>query len=139
MEQIKEFLQKGLHTAKKIYFKSIVWIGRFFSKSERATLVAQNYWKYIKDSFIYTYKRCVVRAEYTRRDFITFFIVAIFFGMGIKSIATQTLTIGYEDYKLAPKETLYDMNRVQQKVIDQGSVSLKNDPRKGGTCSEPNN
>lgn len=134
-----DFLEEGIRIVKKIYFNVVVQIGRLFSKNERNTLRVKNYWKYIKDSFFYTYERCIVRAEYTRRDFITFFVVALFLGMGIKSLAIQTITIGFEDYKLAPKETLYDMNLVQQKVIDQGSVSLKNDPRKGGVCSELSN
>lgn len=134
-----DFLENGVRIVKKIYFNVVVWIGRLSTKNEWNTLRAKNYWKQARNFFPDIYARCIIRAEYTRRDFIAFFVVALFLGMGIKSIAIQTITIGFEDYKLAPKETLYDMNLVQQKVINQGNVSLKNDPRKGGVCLEPSN
>jgi hypothetical protein len=132
----KDFFEKGVRIAKKIYFNTVVWIGRLFTKNDRNVLLAKNYWKHIKDSLFYTSKRYFVRAEYTRRDFVVFFFIAFLFGMGIKSFAIQNFTIGFEDYKLAPKESLYDMNVVQQKVVERGSSALKDDPRKGGTCSE---
>jgi len=135
----KEMVDKSVRVAKKAYFNVVVWIGRLVTKNERNISLKKNYWKYIRDSFLYTYERCFVRAEYTRRDFIAFFIVALVLGIGIKSLAVQNITIGFEDYTLAPKETLYDMNLVQQKVIDRGNTALKNDIRKGGVCSDISN
>ncbi len=83
-----------------------------------------------------TYGRLVTRGEYMKRDFIAIFVIAIMIGMAAKSIATSTVTIGFEDYKLAPKETLYDLNAMQKRLIERGGVSVSSDIASGGACSE---
>ncbi len=93
----------------------------------------------LKDSRVFfseTYARFIVRREYTKRDLIVLFILAIILGAGLKTIATGIVTIGFEDYTLVSKETLYDLNAVQQKLIDEGGSLAGSDAAPAGTCSE---
>ena len=82
-----------------------------------------------------TYERLVVRGEYAKRDFIVLFIAAVLLGIAFKSVATETITIGFEDYTLAPEGTLYDLNVMQKNLIERDSI-----PVSGGApanmCSE---
>lgn len=71
------------------------------------------------------YGRIVLRREYTRYDLIALFIVAVVIGGGIKWAAVQTVTIGFRDYTLASSETPYDLNAVEQQLIDAGGTSLR--------------
>lgn len=94
---------------------------------------------FLKDSQVFfseTYARFVVRREYTKRDLVALFILAAILGAGLKSIATETITIGFNDYTLAPEETLYDLNAVQQKLIDGGGTIAGSASAPAGTCSE---
>lgn len=94
---------------------------------------------FLKDgriSFKDTYARVVVRREYAKHDLIALFIIAVILGAGLKSIATGTVTIGFEDYTLAPEETLYDLNALQKKLIDEGGRIDGSTVAEGEACSE---
>lgn len=82
------------------------------------------------------YTRLVIRGEYTRRDLGVLFIVAFFVGYGLKTAASQTITIGFEDYTLPSKERLLNMNDVQKKVTEDGGAFRENDGVSAGVCSE---
>lgn len=82
------------------------------------------------------YARLVIRGEYAKRDLVILFMVAFFVGVGMKTAATQTITIGFDDYTLPPKETLLDLNDIQKKVIENGGVLRESDVASGGVCSE---
>lgn len=81
------------------------------------------------------YERLVVEGKYTKRDFAVLFIAAVILGIAFKAVATDTVTIGFEDYTLAPQETLYDLNAMQQTLIQRGGVSVS-DGVSAGACSE---
>lgn len=81
------------------------------------------------------YRRLIVRGEYTRRDLAILFIAAVLLGMAFKAVAAGIVTIGFEDYTLAPQETLYDLNAMQQTLIQRGGVSVS-DGVSAGACSE---
>lgn len=82
------------------------------------------------------YTRLVIQGEYTRRDLGVLFIVAFFVGYGLKIAASQTITIGFEDYTLPSKERLLNMNAVQKKVTENGGAFTENDVVSAGVCSE---
>ncbi|MFZ2299934.1 MAG: hypothetical protein WAW00_02270 [Candidatus Moraniibacteriota bacterium] len=82
-----------------------------------------------------TYERLVVRGEYAKRDFIVLFVAAVLLGMAFKAVATDTITIGFEDYTLAPKGTLYDLNAMQKNLIENASVPVSGGAP-AGMCSE---
>ncbi|KKU06485.1 MAG: hypothetical protein UX10_C0031G0006 [Candidatus Magasanikbacteria bacterium GW2011_GWA2_45_39] len=82
------------------------------------------------------YARLVIRSEYTKRDLAVLFVVAFFVGYGLKTAAAQVITIGFDDYTLPPKEMLFDLNAVQKKMIENGSVLRESDAMLGGACSE---
>lgn len=84
-----------------------------------------------------TSTRLVVRREYTRNDLIALFILAVILGAGLKAVATDTITIGFDDYTLPPEETLYDLNALQQKFIDEGGTLAGNAVTpSAGSCSQ---
>lgn len=132
----RDFLKESILVAKKMYFDSIVWVGRLFGKNEHISVLVRNSWKRIGHSFSETYSKFVIRGEYTKRSLIVLFILAFSIGVAIKTIAVQSITIGFEDYTLAPRETLYDINLLQQKIIDRGDILSRNSVPKGGVCSE---
>lgn len=65
-----------------------------------------------------TSERILVRREYTTYDLAAFFIMAVIIGGGIKAVAVTTITMGFEDYKLASEETAYDLNVLEQRYRD---------------------
>ena len=83
-----------------------------------------------------TYERIILRREYTRYDLIALFIVAAVIGGGAKALAVQTVTIGFEDYTLASAETPYDLNALEQKLIDAGGTSLRDKNANARSCAQ---
>lgn len=83
-----------------------------------------------------TSTRLVVRREYTRNDLIALFILAVILGAGLKAVAADTITIGFDDYTLPPEETLYDLNAVQQRLIDEGGTPVGSSVAPVGACSQ---
>ncbi|MEK9151072.1 MAG: hypothetical protein AAB547_00385 [Patescibacteria group bacterium] len=81
------------------------------------------------------YERLVVQGKYTKRDLVVLFIAAVILGIAFKAVATDTVTIGFEDYTLAPEGTLYDLNAMQKDLIGRGGVPISGDAA-GGACSE---
>lgn len=78
----------------------------------------------------------IVRGEYTRRGLAILFVLAVLLGATIKSAVSDSITIGFEDYKLAPSETLIDLNAVQKQVLREGgSLSLSGAAAQGPSCS----
>lgn len=83
------------------------------------------------------YNRFIVRGEYTARDLAILFILAILIGASIKTVASDAITIGFEDYTLAPQGTLIDLNTVQKQVLRSGgSLTLSGNVPLGGVCSQ---
>lgn len=131
------FLKKSISAVKKTYASVLIQSSNAVLRKGFVSRMYTNR-EHIHGFFSNTYSRCVIRGEYTRYDLIVLFVVAFFLGTALKTIAIQNVTIGFEDYTLAPKETLYDINLLQQKIIDRSEPSLNNNAIKGGTCSELN-
>lgn len=121
---------------RKTYIVSITWLGAFFPKDIDVSSFTRNISENIKRFSSETYSRFVIRGEYTKRSLIILFILACSLGIVIKGIAVQGVTIGFEDYTLAPHKTLYDINLLQQKIIDQGNALSQNRLPEGGMCQE---
>lgn len=83
---------------------------------------------------VMTYERIIVRREYTKYDLIAFFIVAALIGGSVKVAAIQTITIGFEDYTLTLPETAYDLNVLEQNLIDAGGASVGDKSAPIRTC-----
>ena len=86
--------------------------------------------------FTVTYGRIIIRRQYTTRDLIMFFILAMMLGAGIKAVAAETVTIGFEDYTLAPAATLYDLNALEQRFIDEGTAISRNSAAQVRACTQ---
>ncbi|OGI14121.1 MAG: hypothetical protein A3E38_02165 [Candidatus Moranbacteria bacterium RIFCSPHIGHO2_12_FULL_54_9] len=82
------------------------------------------------------YARLVTRGEYTKRDLIILFILAILLGIALKSAAVQTITIGYDDYTLRHQGTLYDLNAIQRKLTDEGGAFVSGSAGAGNVCTQ---
>lgn len=74
--------------------------------------------------------------DYSVRDLIVIFVVAACLGAGFKFVAEETITIGFDDYTLASKKTFYDLNALQQKIIDEGGSLAVSTRGQGGSCSQ---
>lgn len=53
----------------------------------------------------------------TKYNLLALFALAFILGVMIKVVASETITMGFDDYKLAPKEKLYDLNVIQRKFM----------------------
>jgi hypothetical protein len=76
--------------------------------------------------------------EYTSRDLAILFLIALLCGALIKTIVNDSLTIGFDDYKLSRNKNIVDLNVLEKKLItDGGTVATAGavTPR-GETCSE---
>lgn len=144
---IKEAITKSQVVLGKVASKYFPIIREFcrqaLCKSARfiATLQMRGYinkfFKRGKDICAHPYNRCIVRSEYTSRDLALLFIVAILIGASIKSIATDTITMGFDDYTLAPEGVSIDLNTVQKQVLSEGgSLTLSRSIPAGGVCSQ---
>jgi len=136
LKKIRGFLEALLSKVKKLYADGIIRLGAFFPKdieiSSFIRKIPENTGRFSSE----TYSKFVVRGEYTKRSLIVLFAVAFSLGIAIKAIAVQGVTIGFEDYTLAPHETLYDINLLQQEIIDRGDVLSRNSLLEGGVCQD---
>lgn len=76
--------------------------------------------------------------EYSRRDLFILFVIAVVVGASFKAWVNDTITIGFDDYKLKESTQSLDLNKIQKELIaNGGSLALveKNVPQ-GKTCSE---
>lgn len=76
--------------------------------------------------------------EYSPRDLALLFIVALLLGAFVKSIVNDTLTIGFDDYKLSRSEKIVDLNVLQKELIKNGGTLATSEtpaPR-GESCGE---
>lgn len=92
-----------------------------------------------KDLFHYLKSnlRNIWKRDFTVRRIALFFLFALVLGVAIKSLLSDRLTIGYQDYLLPPAETLVDLNAVQRDVLGQGgSTSLSRAVPVGEKCTE---
>lgn len=76
------------------------------------------------------------KREYTMRDGVILLVVAIILGAGLKAVAADTFTIGYEDYRLKPAEALIDIDAIQKEMIKKGESMPVADQSAGASCSE---
>lgn len=134
-----DFLRQRVFFVKEAYANFLLRIGRLSIRADRRTLFVQKNFRHVRNFFFDIYEKWVVRGEYTKRSLTVLFVVAFFLGAAIKTIASERITIGFEDYTLAPKATLYDINLLQQKIINQGDASFENYAAQGGACSEFDN
>ncbi|MGK2848887.1 MAG: hypothetical protein ACSLEX_02355 [Minisyncoccota bacterium] len=68
--------------------------------------------------------RIVIRQAYKRTDLIIFFTFAILVGCGVKMMAIETVTIGFQDYTLSSADTFYDIDSLENKLIEQGDKGI---------------
>lgn len=59
----------------------------------------------------------MLKLDYVNYNLIILFALAFVIGAAIKTVASETITMGFDDYKLAPKEMLYDLNAMQKKFM----------------------
>jgi len=145
MKLNKYFFKRHWHTLWKRFFNALQrlkratfeFLGRLPRTEDMRVRFRMN--TFLKDGRYFLqaqYARLVIRSEYTKRDLAVLFVVAFFVGYGLKTAAAQVITIGFDDYTLPPKEMLFDLNAVQKKMIENGSVLRESDAMLGGACSE---
>lgn len=78
----------------------------------------------------------LVRRDFSRRDLVILFFVAFLVGVFFKQSAREFFTIGYEDYKLTEASTLYDLNQVEQTLLENGGTLAVSQSRTGLACME---
>lgn len=120
-------------------FLIVLWKDKVFIGAEKSILWITIQSKKWFQSVQKWYRRCKAGSEYTKRDLLFFFCIACFFGIGVKMLAIQKITIGFEDYTLVSKSSLYDMNEIRNDINPVSkSASEKNIPQ-GKTCSDDDN
>lgn len=58
------------------------------------------------------------------------FMVGLLAGIGMKYLAEDTLTIGYDDYTLSSSQTLYDLNDLQDRFETRALLETESSLRK---------
>lgn len=74
------------------------------------------------------------------RIFVMLFIIALCIGAATKLLVRDSLTIGYDDYRLSSSPNTLDLNRIQKDVIRNGgslAVNEKSVPT-GQSCTATN-
>jgi len=76
--------------------------------------------------------------EYSPRGLALLFLLALFAGASIKSLLNDSLTIGFDDYKLSRTETKVDLNTLEKDLIKQGGslATTAETPPRGKSCFE---
>lgn len=62
-----------------------------------------------------------IKTGIPERFWLAFFLAGFALGLGIKELASTNFTIGYDDYRLPPKERLFDLNASREKALVNGS------------------
>lgn len=65
-------------------------------------------------------------------------VVGIGIGIGLKSVAEKSLTIGHEDYHLVPTNRLYALNALREQALDDGAVLPISEERSYPACNLQN-
>lgn len=80
----------------------------------------------------------LLHREYASRDLALLFLVALLTGALVKSIVNDTLTIGFDDYKLSRSPNVVDLNILQKELIQNGGTlaTSKEPVPRGESCSE---
>lgn len=80
----------------------------------------------------------LLHREYTPRGLALLFLVAAALGFATKSLVHDSLTIGYDDYRLSDSRRTVDLNHLQQELLSRGgSLSTDEAPLpKGDSCSD---
>lgn len=77
------------------------------------------------------------KREYSRKGLVLLFLVALALGAFIKSFANNSLTMGFDDYKLSRSEKIVDLNRLQKELIQNGGTLATSEPApRGEVCTE---
>lgn len=105
--EIREKIEEWLVQAKKLVQKTIL-LGREYFGHERSS-----------------------------RGLVALFILAVFVGAVTKSLLNDSLTMGFDDYKLSRSEKIVDLNRLQEELIrNGGSLAAPETVPKGEACVE---
>lgn len=83
----------------------------------------------------------VKEREYTPRGLMILFFLALCVGGLTKSLLHNTLTIGFDDYKLAKTKTAIDLNILQKDLIKNGGTLATSGEAlpQGQSCKEAEN
>lgn len=85
---------------------------------------------------LYAAWQAVSRREYTVRDGIILFVLAVILGATLKTAVAGTLTIGHDDYRLRSPESIIDIGALQKEMIRKGgSMSVDEAPSRA-SCSQ---
>ena len=78
--------------------------------------------------------------EYSPRELALLFLAALLCGALIKTVASSTLTIGFDDYKLSRDNRLVDLNVLEKQLFkDGGTIATASAATPHGeTCSAEN-
>lgn len=75
--------------------------------------------------------------ERSSRGLAALFILAVFVGVVTKSLLHDSLTIGFDDYKLSRSEKIIDLNQLQKELIrNGGSLAAPETVPRGEVCAE---
>lgn len=76
--------------------------------------------------------------ERTHQELMVLFLVAVVFGFSLKSLIRDSLTIGFDDYRLGDTSRLVDLNLLQKEVLNKDSAlaTKKAVVASGEACSE---
>lgn len=74
----------------------------------------------------------------THQELMLLFLVAAVFGFTLKSLVRDSITIGFDDYRLVENSRLVDLNLLQKEVLENdGALATKKTvAASGATCSE---
>jgi|GEM_PF-6013345 len=78
-----------------------------------------------------------IKSEHSWRNFALLFLLALGTGVAIKSLANNSLTMGYNDYRLTKGETI-DLSALQKELIKNGgnNATKARDAADGEMCEE---
>lgn len=72
----------------------------------------------------------------SRPVIITLFVGALLIGIGIKAAAHDSITIGFEDYKLSQSDNIVDLNALQERLLTEDGSFAPENALVGPQCTE---